>query len=115
MGRSGFNRMFKQDITFWQSNAVDKHGNTTWRLGTQVKGRWQDKIEQVQNKDGELVMSKSIIYLPGTQVIEEDWRMALGCVADSNPDEMARAYRVIAVGDSPDMRDRKSLRKVWLA
>lgn len=113
----GFHRLYKQDVTYWQPTGagVDKYGNTKWRRGVQVKGRWEDKIEQVQNANGEEVMSSAVVYLPGTQTIEEDWRMALGCLADSDPDGEAKAYRVIAVLDSPQVRNKRSLKKIWLA
>ena len=110
--------MFKQDVTFWRPSAsgVDENANTSWRSpGKVVKGRWEDKVEQVQNADGELVISKAVVYMPGTQEMEEDWRMYLGCLPDSDPDGLAKAYRVIAVGDSPSMRNKRSLKKIWLA
>jgi hypothetical protein len=110
--------MFKQDVTYWQpvATGVDEDGNTAWRSpGKVIKGRWQDKVEQAQNADGELVESKAVAYVPGTQEMEEDWRMALGCFQDSDPDGEAKAYRVIAVGDSPSVRNKRSLKKIWLA
>lgn len=112
----GFHRMYKQDLTYWKPGTTDVRGNTSWQTpGKVIQGRWEDKVEQVQNANGEEVQSKAVAYLPGTQEMGEDWRMAEGCLQDTDPDGQAKAYRVIAVGDSPSVRNKRSLKKIWLA
>lgn len=112
----GFHRLYKQEVTYWQSNVLDKRGNTSWRSpGKVIKGRWEDKVEQVRNANGEEVQSKAVVYVPGTQEMEEDWRLYLGCLPDSDPDALSKAYVVIAVGDSPHVRNKRSFKKIWLA
>jgi hypothetical protein len=69
----------------------------------------------VRNADGEEVQSRAIAYVDGTQQMEEDWRLYLGCEPDSNPNDLAKAYVVIAVLDSPSVRNKRSLKKIWLA
>jgi hypothetical protein len=108
--------MFKQDITFWKSGTLNEEGNTSWQSpGKVIKGRWEDKVEMARNADGEEVESKAVVYVPGTQEMEEDWRLYLGCFPDSDPDGVANAYVVIAVGNSPSVRNKRGLKKIWLA
>lgn len=112
----GLHRMLRQEVTYWQSLAGGRYGNTTWRSpGKVIKARWEDKVEQVRNANGEEVESKAVVYVSGTQEMEEDWRLYLGCLPDSAPDDLSKAYVVIAVADSPSVRNKRSLRKIWLA
>lgn len=110
-----FGRLYQQDVTYWEPDTGDRYGNTTWKAGVEIKARWEDKVEQVQNANGEEVMSKSIVYMEGTRLIEEDWRMALGSLSTSDPDDEAKAYRVVAARNMPGVRNRRSQIKVWLA
>jgi len=61
-----------------------------------------------------------VVYAPGTQSILQDGRMFLGQKADltaaqiPDPDLVPNAYRIIMVGNSPDVRNRRSLNKIWL-
>ena len=114
-GLSRFDGMLNQVITYWAPDTIDVHGNTSWVAGVEIYGRWQDKVELIQNADGEVVNSRAVVYVKDTQTVEEDSRMYEGAFAAGDPDVIEKAYRVIAIRNIPDVRNRMSRKKVWLA
>lgn len=112
--------MRRQDLVYWAPDTPDKFGNTGYAAGVELKGRWEERAETVLNAEGENVISRGVVYIDGTQSILQDGRMFLGQKADltaeqiPDPDLVPNAYRIIMVGNSPDVRNRRSLSKIWL-
>ncbi len=113
-------RLLRQNVVYWEPDAVDVNGNTTYKAGVELKGRWEEKVETVLTADGENAISRAVVYTDGVQTIVQDGRMFKGLKADlsaaqiPDPNKVPNAYRILLAGNSPDVRNRRSLNKVWL-
>lgn len=115
-----FARLLNQTITYWEPDSTNVYGNTTWTAGVQIKARWEENAEDVLSPNGENIVSRAMVYVDGDQAIEIDGRMYLGIKSEltstqiPDPDLVANSYRIIAVKKSPGLRNRRSLKKIWL-
>jgi len=111
-----FSRLLRQTITYWEPDSTDVYGNTSWDAGVEIKARWEEKTENVLNADGENVASRAVVYVDGDQSIEVDGRMFLGVKSELTAAQIPDpdSYRIIMVANSPDLRDRRSIKKIWL-
>lgn len=115
-----FTRLLRQTVVYWETDSTDVFGNTSWEAGIEIKARWEEQAEDVLNADGENVVSKAVVYVDGDQDIVMDGVMFLGVKSSlttaqiPDPDRVANAYRIIAVRNSPELRNRRSLKKLWL-
>lgn len=115
-------RKLNQTIVYWAPDGIiDLHGGQGWAGGVEIKGRWQEQTEEVLNADGKNELSRAVIYLDGSTVVGFDGRFYLGELDDltsgqqADPAIVVGTGRVIAIGDSPDLRGRgTSLKKVWV-
>lgn len=112
--------MLRQTVTYWETDSTDVFGNTSWDAGVEIKARWEEQAEDVLNADGENVVSRAVVYVDGEQDIVVDGVMFLGLKSEltaaqiPDPDKVANAYRIIAIRESPGLRNRRSLKKLWL-
>ena len=115
-----FSRLLRQTVTYWEPGSADVFGNTSWAAGVEISARWEEKVEDVLNADGENVASRAVVYVDGTQDIGIDGRMFLGTLSEltaeqrSDPDKVSNSYRIIMIQNSPGLRNRRSLKKIWL-
>lgn len=115
-----FGRLLNQTITYWEPDSTDVYGNTSWDAGEEISARWEEKAEGILDANGDNVMSRAVVYVAGTQSVEIGGRMYKGIKSEltaaqiPDPDKVPNSYRIIMVQESPDLRNRRSLKKVWL-
>ncbi len=109
------NRHFKQEVTFWAVTGSDGFGGFTYAAPVLLEGRWEEKNELFISFDREQEVSRSIVYV-SADVDEGDF-LALGdfvTVPIADPGTLDVAFRVRMFGKVVDLRNVRTLRKVWL-
>lgn len=59
------NRNLRQDITYWppSDGTTDDFGHPIHTAGVLLKGRWEDKVQQIRRPNGDEVVSMSEVYV----------------------------------------------------
>jgi hypothetical protein len=95
-----------QDITRWASQGKNRYGEDTFAAPVVVKGRWEDRNEEVQTLRGETIISRSIVYLQ--EGVEIGDYLALGDYSAVSDPELASALEVQAKFTIPSLRTNRS-------
>lgn len=115
-------RKFNQTAVFWNPElARDVYGQDTYETGIDVACRWQDKVEEFVNAQGERELSAAVVYMEAPVAVArvDSWAY-LGEVADLSAEELADpttvsgALVVRAIGQSPTLDAGTTLYKLWL-
>lgn len=107
-------QFLKNDITYWPPSDAggDGYGKVTLGSPTALRGRWEDKIEQVLNARGEEVVSKTRIFLKTP--VEIGGYMVKGTSIITDPRTLADARPIINVTKSPDLRNLSEMTVAFL-
>lgn len=60
---------YQDTITYWTKGAPDGFGGNTHSSPVQIPGRWEDTTEEFVNPQGQILLSRAIIYLPDSGTI----------------------------------------------
>jgi hypothetical protein len=69
----GFNpaSLLKEPITYWPpSGGEDQYGNPTHTGPQLLRGRWEERSEEVTANSGEAIISKAIVYVSEDVAVE---------------------------------------------
>jgi len=92
----------KSTITYWSPGARDGFGQITFSKST-IKGRWVDKAEQFNDREGQEVTSSAIVYLRTD--VSLDGYLLNGSSTASDPTTLTDdAYQVRAFKKTPDLK-----------
>jgi hypothetical protein len=101
-----------QECTHWAVTGTDGYNRPTFSAPRQIKCRWEDRVEKIQNDEGVEVLSRSRIFL------EDDLTMGdylfLGISDNPDPREVPGAYRVMAMRKTPGLFAEDFERKAYL-
>jgi hypothetical protein len=103
-------RNLHDTVTYWQSNGTDRFGKTTFTAPVQLQARWEDDMQQIQGKDGDVTVAKSRVYLADS--VSLDCYLFKGTSVEASPLGLAGAHEIQNVGQSPDLRSASNL---WVA
>jgi hypothetical protein len=100
-----------QDITYWAPGAEDRYGNKTFAGPALLKGRWEDRNEEVSVIGGNTIVSKAIAIVD--KPIHNQGYLALGdYVGIATPDLVGDAAQEIrAAFRLADLRNVSSVHK----
>lgn len=96
----------KQKATYWSFLKEDGYGGRTFNAPMTVDCRWEEVQEQFLNRNGEVDLSKAIIYLSpvdGNTYKIGDY-LLLGTSADLVPTNVAKTFQVRQVMRTPNLR-----------
>ena len=108
---SEYIRNMPHDVTYWPPSGTDKYGKTTFDAPVAIRGRWEDKVQVIQAKDGSQKTSMSRVAV--SQPIDVDGFLFLGTTNEANP-KVAGAKEIQAVGRQPDLRGLTNLNIAYL-
>lgn len=101
----------RQDITYWGPGVQNLYGQAAPAAPILIKGRWQDKIQQVVSMSGEEVTSSAEVYVDREVAISGF--LVLGDQTDQpTPTDDAREIRNYS--SMPDLRTLGAERKAYL-
>ena len=92
--------MRSDSIVYWAPGAPDGDGGWTYSTAVQIKGRWQDKVERIDNID-ESFMSSAVVYTD--QDVSQYgwlWKGLLADLPSQDPQAVPAAYRIRQVEDT---------------
>lgn len=104
-------RNLRQDLTYWGPGALNKYGQQDSIAPVLIKGRWQDKIQQVATMSGEEVTSKAEVFVDRDVAVSGF--LALGDHTNS-PTPTEGALEIQNFSLIPDLRNLGSERKAYL-
>jgi len=114
------NQNLLNDAVYWSIGAGedDGEGNITYPAPIEIKCRWQDVNEMVDDNEGNQFLSQAIIY--SDRELEDNGWLFEGKLTDivgstDNPKEVAGAYMIKKKGKSSRLKiaDEKIF-KVWI-
>ncbi len=108
-------RMLRQQGIYWSLAGTDADGQPTWNDPIQIKVRWEDKLHEVGDKEGERQEPMGRVYVDRDVTIGS--YLLLGEITSSlNSDPRAAgAYRIAAFEQLPNIRATETLRTAFLA
>lgn len=107
-----------QDAVYWASPTHDGSGGTTFSSGTEIKVRWEDRIEEFLDNNGEVQHSMGVIYL--LQDVDVGGYLFLGdlddltSAAEEDPKQEDDAYLIRGFKKSPSIKGSNYTRKAWV-
>ena len=106
-------KKLKQTATYWAPSGQSGYGEQVYSVPVIIKCRWQDSQELVLSKNGELEMSKAIVYTK--EEIDLNGYLALGdFTLESDPSNVSRAFEVKKVEVNVSVDGKVYFRKVYL-
>src|SRR5690349_19064390 len=90
-----------QTLTWWRVTGVDGYNKPTFAAPVQLSCRWEDRVEKIQNDQGQDYVARSRIFL-GSDVSTGDY-LFLGTSGASDPRAVALARRVAAFRKTPSL------------
>ena len=106
---------FKQKATYWsKSTSLDMYANPSYGTPTTNYVRWEDVQTMFIVAAGQQQISKSIIYIPSDENINNDDYIYLGETTTTNPDDEKNTFKVKAVAKTPNLNNRKTEVKLWV-
>lgn len=85
-----------QDAIYWESNGPDGYGGIEFKAPVDIKCRWDEETQVVQDSAGKLIVSDAQLLV--TQDLKEESMVKLGTVADlsggENPMDLEGAFEI---------------------
>lgn len=97
----------KQTLTYWAPSAEDGYGGKTFSTPITVKGRFEDRRENIYDVHGRLVLSRARFYTATS--IESLGYIFLGTSAIADPRNQAGAEEIKIAASTPDISSLKKL------
>ena len=109
---ANFGRHLKEDITYWAVQSTDQFDRPVFAAPTVIKGRWEDRTEEIRNAAGNEIVSNSRVFLASPVVF--GGYLAFGNRTDTNPTAVVDAYKIQMTGRKPDLRSMSELNIAYL-
>lgn len=106
-------RGYTQDITYWAPAGDNRYGDDTFEAPVKLRGRWEDRQEQMMLPSGEESVSKAIVFI-GTDVDEEGYLAVGDYTGQNDPSAVAGAQQIRATVSIPSMRSNEVERRAIL-
>lgn len=101
-----------QTITYWAPASEDRFGGKTYSAPIPLRGRWEDRAEQLRDDKGQPIVSKSRVYVD-TPVLPAGYlKQGEDTAVDPTQVEGAEEIRVIA--SVPDLRNLSRLHVAYI-
>lgn len=106
-------RNMHQEATYWSPLANDGFGGMTFNTPIEILCRWQNDAVLFRDTEGREVTSSSIVY-PNQELAVRGY-LALGDqTATPDPRDLADAFEIRQVGQSPSLDATRVLFKAFL-
>jgi len=105
-------RMRRQKAVLWvRSESPNDFGKFSFDSPIEIKCRWDDKIGQFKNKEGQTFSSLAVVYVDRDVKIGDKLKKGtLDSQTQSDPTKDQNAYEVKAVENIPNLRNTETLR-----
>ena len=111
-------KKLKEWAVHWAGATNDGFGEYTFDPATEHKVRWQEKQETFIDFDGEEQVSQAIVYMEDSVARKGSWllRSRLSALDSDhdNPKVIDDAFPIKGIQESPNLRNKQALRKVYL-
>jgi hypothetical protein len=107
-----------QTLVYWGPAGVNGFGESLFQDPVELACRWEDKRELFRNKEGQEVMSSSVVY--PVSAVSLGGYLFLGTLADlssaeeDNPRLVQNAKEVRSTGASSNLKGTEWVYKAWL-
>jgi hypothetical protein len=101
-----------QDITYWAPGTEDQFGGKSYLAPAVIKGRWQDKVENIITHDGQDAVSKAQIFTEAP-VLPTGF-LVLGVATESDPTGVMGAEEIRIIGSSPNLSNLQRLYTAYI-
>lgn len=102
-----------QDLTYWGPAGEDRYGNRAFANPVLIKGRWEERNEEVTTIGGETITSAAIVYVDRDVAV--NGYLAQGdSTGVSDPHLTTGAAQIQAYQQIPDLRNAAAMRKAVL-
>ena len=105
-------RNLRQDITYWAPAGQSEFGGIDWSDPVILKGRWEEMAEEIQDKNGNQIVSKARVFL-GEGVLINGY-LAKGEYFDEDPTTLDDAFEIKQLAKTPDLRALNELTVAYL-
>ena len=105
-------RNFKQSATYWAATGKNAYGKLTFAAPASIMVRWEDSVEEMIDNKGQTRVSKARVFVPID--VADDSFLFLGTSSAVDPTTVDKAFRVIAVSKTTDLRGLANLKTVYL-
>lgn len=105
-------RKLTQEITYWAPAGSDKYGNETFDSPVKIIGRWEERSEQVMLPNGEITVSKAIVFVD--QDLEIEGYLVEGDHTAQNDPTLTSASIIRNWVEIPSMRSNETERRAIL-
>lgn len=103
---------YNQIATYWAPGARDGYGQTAFASPVSLTVRWQDKQENFLDPQGEILISNAVVY-PQAELAQEGY-LFLGTSAIADPKTVSGAYKIRALSQTVNLKNKQTLYKIWL-
>lgn len=102
-----------QEITYWAPGAEDRYGTITYGEPTLLRGRWEDRNEEVKTTGGDTIVSRAVVFVDRDLLI--GGYLAKGDYSTlSDPTLIASAGEIQVWAAVPDLRNVSTERRAFL-
>lgn len=109
-------RALTQDITYWPPSVdglTNDFGHPIFSTPIVIKGRWEDKVQQIRRPNGDEVVSMAEVFVD--RDVDESGYLAQGDHTDEvDPEAFSGAREIQSVITTPDFRNLDHERRAFL-
>lgn len=98
---------FPHDITYWPPGTDNQFGGRVYGSPVAIKGRWENKVENIINMQGQDTVSRAKIMTE--TILEPMGYLLLGISTEVDPTEVMGAVEIQIVGSSPNLSNLQKL------
>lgn len=99
-----------QDLTYWPPAGSNQHGVYTYGTPIVIKGRWEERTEEVQTIGGETINSAAVIFVDRDLAV--NGYIAEGSYVDAgDPTMFPGAAEIRDFRQIPDLRGASKMRR----
>lgn len=111
---NAYTRSLRQDATYWPPITNDGFGGKSVSIGVLIKVRWEDKTVLFRSVDQREETSSSVVYTKKIDNVVNGGKLALGDFSGDLPPSNEDVFEVRQVSQSPSIKDRYKVVKVFL-
>lgn len=108
-----FERNLRESCTYWAKTGTDQYNKPTFVSPIVINCRWEDVAEQVIDKHGAEIISKSRIFA-AVELSAEGYLAHGDHSMSADPLTLTGAHEIRQAKRVPDLRAVKSLYTIWL-
>ena len=108
-------RSLYQDITYWapsSNGATNRFGHPVPQTPVLIRGRWENKIQQVTKLTGEEVTSSAVVYCD--REVDIGGHLALGDLRDAGVELPQEVQEIQTTMTVPDLRNLENEQRAYL-